>query len=228
MRGLEKIPKSIVAGINRVQSSMEAVKKTQRNQHGGYQFASTDDMYASLTRLMGTTGLACLALEQQCEIARIEKDGKTVQWLHAVYQFVLATEEDTWTDETCKRTVYTQITGPQSFQAAQSYCEKSFLRSLFKIPTGDMDLDAMAQAETEEGQMVVNGNVGKRKSSYAAKKDGTTEKFNEVRKQITDAKTAEMLEQIPDLYAEEIASFPRAWNELIQNEYEDRMAALRS
>jgi hypothetical protein len=38
-----------------------------------------------------------------------------------------------------------QITGPQSFQAAQSYNEKAFLRSLFKIPTGDMDLDALPE-----------------------------------------------------------------------------------
>jgi hypothetical protein len=36
-----------------------------------------------------------------------------------------------------------------------------------------------------------------------------------------------VLEQLPDLYADEIAQLPRAWNEIIQNTYEDRMSELR-
>jgi hypothetical protein len=224
----EPIPKSIVRAICKISASADAVKKSQKNQHGGYMFSSTDDIYAAIARKMGEVGLTCIALERGCEVVRVEKEGKTVQWLHASYQFVLATEEDTWTDDGCKRSVYTQITGPQSFQGAQSYCEKSFLRSLYKLPSGDMDLDSMAQAETEEGQASINGNGGKRKSSHAAKKDGTTQVFEDIRAKIKDARNADVLSQIPDLYAEELSQMPAQWSVIISNEYEDRMEALRS
>lgn len=224
---VEKIPKSIVKAICEIKKSLEAVSKTQKNSHGGYMFASTDDIYAALTRKMGQVGLVIMALEDKCEIVKVEKDGKTVQWAHFEFSFVLATDEDTWSDERAKRTLYIQVTGPQTFQAAQSYAEKSYMRSLFKTPTGDMDLDSMPQAETEEGQAMLNGNGGKRKSSASAKRDGTDKLFNEIKQKIETAQSIDVLEQIPDLYADEIATLPRHWNELIQHTYEDRVAELR-
>lgn len=229
---VEKIPKSIVKAICEIKKSLEAVSKTQKNSHGGYMFASTDDIYAALTRKMGQVGLIVMPLEDKCEIVRIEKKGKdgepqTVQWAHLEYSFVLATDEDTWSDPRAKRTLYIQVTGPQTFQAATSFAEKAYLRSLFKIPSGDMDLDSMPQAETEEGQAALNGNGGKRKSSAAAKRDGTDKLFNEIKQKIETAESLDMLEQLPDLYADEIATLPRHWNELIQHTYEDRVAELR-
>lgn len=226
--GVTPIPASIVKAICAIQATLDAVKKSQRNAHGGYDFASTDDIYAALARKMGEVGLMVMALEDTAEVVRIEKDSKTVQWLRCVFGFLLATETDTWSDPRARRTLYIQITGPQTFQAAQSYAEKAYLRSLFKLPTGDMDLDAMPQAETEEGQLALTGQGAKRKSSSAAKKDGTSEVFATIRRAIQQAATAELLDQIPDLYAEEIATLPRAWNEIIQSEYEDRMMVLRS
>lgn len=232
MASVEKIPKSIVRAICEIKKTIEAVAKTQKNSHGGYMFSSTDDIYAAVARKMGQVGLVILPLEERCEIVRIEKEGKdgkpqTVQWAHLEYSFALATDEDTWTDPRAKRTLYIQVTGPQTFQAATSFVEKAYLRSLFKIPSGDMDLDSMPQSETEEGQVALNGNGGKRKSSYAAKKDGTDKVFNEIKQKIEQAPSVEMLEQIPDLYADEIGALPRAWGEIIQNTYEDRMDALR-
>jgi hypothetical protein len=224
---MNNIPKSVVKAICKIKAAVEAVAKTQKNQHGGWLFSSTDDIYAAVARKMGDVGLAIVALERECEVVKVEKDGRTVQWLRATYQFILATDEDSWTDSDCKRSVFTQITGPQSFQAAQSYCEKSFLRSLFKLPSGDMDLDSMPQAETLEGQHALNGNGAKRKSSAAAKREGFDKTFNEIKHKIETAETAEMLEQLPDLYADEIGQMPRAWGELIQNTYEDRMSELR-
>lgn len=232
MNAVETIPKSVVQAICEIKRSLEAVAKTQRNSHGGYMFSSTDDVYAALARKMGQVGLVIMTLEDECEIVKIEKDGKdgkpqTVQWARLVYSFVLATEEDTWTDKRARRSLFIQITGPQTFQAATSFAEKAYLRSLFKIPSGDMDLDSMPQAETLEGQAALNGNGGKRKSSYAAKKDGTDKLFNEIKQKIEEAATLELLEQIPDLYADEIGTLPRQWGELIQHTYEDRVDVLR-
>ena len=166
-RGVTPIPSSIVQAICQIMVTVEAVKKSQRNQHGGYNFASTDDIYAAVTRKMGEVGLVLLSLEDRCEIKRIEKDGKTAQWAHMEFSFILATTRDTWTDARAKRTLYIQVTGPQTFQAAQSYVEKAYLRSLLKLPTGDMDLDSMPQADNEDDQIALVGGK-KRKSSAEA------------------------------------------------------------
>lgn len=144
---MDQIPGSIVKSICAVMANLEAVKKSQKNQHGGYMFASTDDIYAAITRKMGEVGLVCLCLEEAApEITRSEsKDGKAAQWMKMAYSFVLATADATWSDPRSRRTLIIQITGPQTFQAAQSYAEKSYLRSLFKIPTGDVDLDSLPE-----------------------------------------------------------------------------------
>lgn len=144
MTDITQIPGSIVKAVCAVQTTVDAVRKSQKNTHGGYMFASTDDIYAAVTQKMGKIGLLCLCLEGEAEIQRHKnKEGREVPWLRAIYHFVLATEDATWTDPKSRRTVLAQITGPQTFQAAQSYAEKSYLRSLFKIPTGDMDLDSL-------------------------------------------------------------------------------------
>lgn len=224
--GPDPIPGTIVQAICQVQSQLGAVKKSQRNQHGGYNFASTDDIYAEVMRAMAAAGLVVLPCEREAEIVRVEKEGKTSQWLRVVFGFMLATSEHSWTDETAKRTLYIQVTGPQTFQAAQSYAEKAYLRSLFKIPTGDMDLDATAQADTEE-DMLALATPAKRKSSNGAKKDGTDRTFNEIRKAISESINPEMLQHIRQSYAEEWARLPARWHEIVEAEYDDKMSDLR-
>lgn len=146
MEPIQPIPASIVKALCAVMTTVDAVKKSQKNQHGGWMFASTDDIYASVTRKLGEVGLAIISLEGDVEIVEgKEKDGKATRWLKATYHFILSTESDTWEHPQARRTVMTPISGPQTFQAAQSYCEKAFLRSLLKLPTGDMDLDALPE-----------------------------------------------------------------------------------
>jgi len=230
MSNVETIPGSIIKAICAIQASLGAVSKSNRNAHGGYNFASTDDIYAALTRKMGETGLAVIALEDSCEIKRFEgKDGKTVQWAHMEFSFVLATADATWTDKRSKRTLYIQVTGAQTFQAAQSYAEKAYLRSLFKIPTGDMDLDSMPQADNEDDQVALsNVGKGKRKSSAASKRDGDDGLFNEIRGAISGCDTATELLEVKTKNVAFWSNAPRAWAEILDNEYDDKMRDLMS
>lgn len=224
----EKLPASIARAICRVQGAIESVKKDSRNQHGGYNYASTDAIYAALALKMAEAGLVIITMEDRDPVMeRREKDGKTALWGVFVFRFVLATDEDSWTHPRLQRTVISQITGPQSFQAAQSFCEKALLRSLFKLPTGDLDLDAMPQAETMETAEALAGNGTKRKSSATAKRDGSDKTFNEIRTKIAGAQTADHVRQIELLYAEEIASLPSRWHEIIKDELVDRHDALQ-
>lgn len=225
----ETIHASIVQAICKVQSGMEAVKKSQRNAHGGYMFASTDDIYAEVCRRMADAQLVIIPLEEEAEIQRVEKDGKTAQWARCVFSFVLATPDATWTDKRSKRTLFIQVTGPQTFQAAQSYAEKAYLRALFKIPTGDMDLDSIAQGDTEEDQTALNGKA-KRKSSYGAKKDGVTaDVFNEIKTHLVSAYGDRVrLQEIKTLYASEWQTMPVKWVEILDQHYEDGLESSRN
>ena len=220
------MPASIVKAISAIKSTVEAVKKSQRNSHGGYMFSSTDDVYAAISRKMGEVGYHVHALEEKCEIVRIEKetkDGKvTVQWLHAVYSFLHATETDSWSHPKDRRTIYVQITGPQTFQGAQSFAEKSYFRSLFKLPSGDMDLDSMPQGDTEEDQHDLLA-PRKKKSSSAAKKDGTDVVFNELRGAISGADGPADLQLIKRDNWATWAAMPERWRQILDAEFEDRM-----
>jgi len=233
MAEIATIPKSIVRAVCKVQATVEAVSKSQFNKQGGYKFASADDIYAAIARKFGEVGLMIYPLElSQPEIKRVEKtdrDGelKVSQWGQFHFGYVLATEEDTWFDTRSSRTILIQILGPQTFNAAESYCQKQYLRSLLKLPTGDMDLDSMMQAETEEAQTALNRGA-KAKSSAAAKKDGTDKVYNEIIRAINEAPSADVLSQIPELFCDDIATLPRQWKELYEHTYEDRMEALRS
>lgn len=225
---VEPIHPSIVAAVCKIMTTVSAVKKSQKNQHGGYMFASTDDIYAAVTHKMGEVGLVIITREDACEIVRVEKDGKTAQWARITYSFVLATEQGTWADPGARRTLYIQVTGAQTFQAAQSYAEKSFLRSLLKIPTGDMDLDGMPQADDEETQLALAGNGIKRKSSSSAKKDGTDKVFNDIRQKIIEATGQRpALIAIRDTYAKQWAELPERWSQLLDDEFEDAISACR-
>lgn len=221
---------SIVRAICRIQQSIDAVRKSQRNQHGGYNFASTDDIYAALTRKLGEVGLVVLAFEEAAEIVRVEKDGKTAQWLKATFGFELATEEATYSHPSMRRTLYIQVTGPQTFQAAQSYAEKAFLRSLFKIATGDMDLDSLPQAEHEEDMVALAGPKAKRKSSAEGKRDGSVAKFNGLIARIEACADRETLLSLrmehmgPDGSA--WADMPSRWHDMLEEAFTVQIDAM--
>lgn len=233
---IDAIPGPIVKRVCQVQSSIEAVAKTQFNKQGGYKFASADDIYAAVTRKMGEVGLMIMPIEMEpVVIERVEKEitdertgaisKKITQWGKFRFGFVLACEESTWFDHRSARSLFIQIIGPQTFNAAESYSQKQYLRGLLKLPTGDMDLDSMPQAETEDDQVSLSA-PRKRKSSAAAKREGGTEVFNEIRGKIAEAPTRVILNQLRTLYNDDWSTMPPAWVEILDNEYEDKITFL--
>lgn len=234
MKDIEPIPQAIVKAICRVQASIDAVTKSQFNKQGGYKFASTDDIYAAVARKFGEAGLMIYPLElSQPEIKRVEKTNKegelvVSQWGQFHFGYVLATEDASWFHPASSRTIYIQILGPQTFNAAESYCQKQFLRGLLKLPTGDMDLDTFAQGESEEDQIAGNSAGVKRKSSYSAKKDGSTVPvFNEIKQKIIDATgQRDALIAIRKEYGA-WQTMPAQWATILDNEYEDAILACR-
>jgi hypothetical protein len=62
----------------------------------------------------------------------------------------------------------------------------------------------------------------KRKTSAGAKRDGTNDTFNEIRRQIASAPECETLAQIADSYAQELANLPVRWSLMVSQEFEDK------
>jgi hypothetical protein len=140
---VQPIPADIVAAILSVKVRITKIAHDAENKHGGYTYASGDAIYDALRKLMAEHGLIVLAMETGCEKAG---DGKTIK---ATFQFILATEKSTWTHSHNTRTQYQPWMGAQTFQAAQSYAEKAFLKSLFKLSTGEPDTETVMQATQE-------------------------------------------------------------------------------
>jgi hypothetical protein len=95
-----------------------------------------------------------------------------------------------------------QVLGPQTHMAAQSYAEKTFLRSLFKLPTGDLDLD---QLPTDEEKPV------KRKSSAQGKKDKLWEALQE---ELQHVETFDQALEIEMRYKPEFDQMNSSWKGL--------------
>ena len=215
---------SIVKAIAAIQNTLHAVAKNETNAFGKYKFVSTDDIYAAITKKMGDVELSIITTEQDVEVRRVEtKKGETAQWLKITFGFILATPEGSYTDPTLRRTLFLQVTGPQTFAAAQSFAHKAFLRSLFHIPTGERDLDEMPEADTEDEHIALNQPQPKRKSSAAAKRDKDDDRFNSLKQDILKASSREELLQIRvkhmDANGEAWGEFPTRWAQLLEEDF---------
>lgn len=135
------MPASIVKAICEVMKTVDALAKNNRNQFAKYNYVSADDIYAALVRKLADVGLVIIPEENE-PVKHIDINGEP----HAIfnYRFVLAVGEDTYSSPRLCRSMWIKVTGPQTFGAAESYLQKTFLRGLFKIPTGDHDLDEVA------------------------------------------------------------------------------------
>lgn len=226
-------PKSIVRAIKQVMAGLEAVAKTGENEAGGYQFATTDAIYAEVGRRMADAGLVIDVLEAEpTKFTRMVGEqyddrgnviGKRNElWGEFHYVFQLSTDEDSWTDPRASRTLLVEITGPQTHQAVQSFADKSYMRALFKIPTGDFDLDAVRQTINGKDDAPATNTKAKRvprKSSAEGKRDGTVKVFNEIKDQITKAQTADQCRQVWLQYEAELKTAPARWFDTLTEDF---------
>lgn len=140
---VQPMPLDIVQSVVAIKAKIQKLEHDAENKHGGYKYTSGDAMYEALRKLMADVGLVIVAMETECDKAG---DGKTIR---ATFQFILATEKATWTHTNLKRTQYQPWMGAQTFQAAQSYAEKAFLKNLFKLSTGEPETESVLQATQE-------------------------------------------------------------------------------
>ena len=105
---------------------------------------------------------------------------------------------------------------PQAVGSALTYGRRYTVKSILGMP--EIDDDGLAAAGEKSPMM--------QKSSAEAKRDGTDEIFNSIKQQIAEAQTIEILQQIPDLYSDEIDQMPTKWQELLRDEWSTRRSAI--
>lgn len=151
----QPMPKEIAGAIVLVMRAVGKLAKESKNQHGGYRYASVDAFLEATNPACAEAGLIIMPIELEAtddEIEVWDKDGRSRKRrvMRFKYAFQLVHESgEVWMNPRDVRSVILDYTGPQTFNAAQSYALKVFMRGLFQIPTGDPDADAQEQHQAE-------------------------------------------------------------------------------
>ena len=143
------MPPEIAKAVVSVMGKIRMLGKDNRNEHGRYNYTSVDKFYEFVGPLMSEAGIFVLIDEKESEIAMRESVDsygkvKSSAWLAIDYDVSLFHESGAVYGP-IRRSIQVLASGPQAYASGVSFVEKYFLRSLFKIPTGDQDdVDASA------------------------------------------------------------------------------------
>lgn len=143
------MPPEVAKAIIAVKKQVKQLGKDDENKFAKFKYVSVDKFYAIVGQMMAAAGLFVVTDEISCDVSKRETQTdqgqvKSSVWLTAQYEMTLFHESGTQYGP-IHRTITVPATGPQAFGSAMSYAEKYFLRSLFKVPTGEEDADAEAQ-----------------------------------------------------------------------------------
>lgn len=143
------MPPEIAKSVVSVMKQVKQLGVDENNKFGGYKYVSVDKFFDSIGRLMAEADIFVLLHETSSEVAQkeaVDDRGHTKKsnWLTCGYDVFLYHSSGAEYGP-IHRTIQVAATGPQSYGSAMSYAEKYFLRSLFKVPTGEQDADAEPQ-----------------------------------------------------------------------------------
>jgi hypothetical protein len=202
---LPDMPVEIQEAISEVQKHIEVVAKSDNNEFAKYKYASADAIYGQITNKLGAVGLVIAPyLLAQVELKKVETTDKhgnlqVKQWCSCRFGFALAAKGKTYAPPQFEEPVFAEYLGPQTLQAAKSYAQKSFLRGLFKIPTGEVDLDQYVEgseddADAPRGKPTAKGKAKAKPVEMLSAEDSAKER-DAILKALKDAKTFGPTEQ---------------------------------
>jgi ERF superfamily len=143
---LSPMPPEIAKAVVTVMGQIKRLAKEGTNSFQRYQYTSVDQFFEAVGPLMAEACIFTLLLESTMDVEKRETtndrgETKSAVWLLATYDIYLFHASGS----SCgpiQRSIQVPASGAQSYASAMSFVEKYFLRSLFKIPTGDADADS--------------------------------------------------------------------------------------
>ena len=142
--------KTIESRLAAVSAAITSVPKNARNKFAGYDYASVDDIYASVRKKMAanevTLDLDIDYAAMQDVTVKTRKGAQIFLSVPARVRFCCPEGAEEWQG---RFILVPTSSGPQAAGAAESYLTKSALRQKFLIPTGEVDLDHDEHAPQE-------------------------------------------------------------------------------
>lgn len=144
------MPPEIATAIIAVKKVIETIDRDKTNPQGKYKYASVDHFYHEVRKPMADAGLFTILMETSAEVSVREVKGeygtRSSSWLALEYDIYLFHASGA-SFGPIRRTVTVVASGPQAYGAAESFVTKYFLRNVFKIATGDPEIDDMQPSE---------------------------------------------------------------------------------
>lgn len=238
----QPMPAEVAIAVAEVMKRIAKLDKTETNKHGGYRYASVDDFYEMVRPLLAETGLVIIPEELSTSSLNTTTANGTRTWLVIKYDFTLNVGGVEWEFRPKRTAMADSSMGSQAFGAAASYAEKFFLRSLFKIATGEPDIDA-AEAQPlpalssrqaqgmgqDRGRPSAAPSQQRRaepgiKSSAQAKRDGDWEKLT---KGMALQRSEEELRAWAATHEKDLAKLPRQWKIEVREQYVKELERVR-
>ena len=130
---------NIAVAMMKIAQAVPQLGKADRNAFAKYNYVSIDKYYETIAKLAAANGIMWQPREISTVVEReIGKDGA----LRITYAFDLYHESGDSIEEFSKFTILHPIQGAQTAGSALSYADKLFMRSAFKVVTGESDADA--------------------------------------------------------------------------------------
>lgn len=134
------VPKEIAEAIMKVIDQAPRLAKADENRHGKYHYVSIDAYYEAIPSLAIAQGLAWMVRETRAEVV-------SEKAIHFSYAFDVFHKSGACVMGMSELSILHPIQGAQTAGSAASYAEKLFMRTTFKVVTGEEDADATNPAD---------------------------------------------------------------------------------
>lgn len=244
------MPQAITEAVLEVMAGVKKLAQNERNDHGGYTFASVDDFYEMVRPLMATAGLWVFPEEIATSFRATQSGQNTSTWLVVKFEFSFFHKSGVQWDHRPVRTIMANAAmGPQAFGAAASYADKFFLRALFRIATGELEIDhgvdgalpALSSRQAQgmgrddnqftrgpnqpRGQQRGGASGGGQKSPAQAKRDGD---WDLMTKGMAIQRSEEELTAWGKAHERDLARLPREWKVQARELYVKELERVRA
>jgi hypothetical protein len=136
-------PPEIAKAIVEVEGKIKRLAKDDRNKFQNYKFTSVDAFYEAVGPLMAEAKIFSFPHQVNKDVSEQSSTddrgvSKKSMWLSMDFDIFIYHETGAaWGP--FRRSMRVPASGAQAFGSSDSYVQKQYLRTLFKIPTGDAD-----------------------------------------------------------------------------------------